>query len=182
MNALPVSQIDKQWSLFLDRDGVINRRIVDAYVRDPSEFVFLPRVPEAMALLRRTFGYVFLVTNQQGIGKGLMGVDDLERVHAYMESALDYPFDHIYFCPDLASSGSRFRKPETGMAEQARKDFPAVDFSKSVMVGDARSDMLFGEKAGMYTVFLPGTDAAYPQASLQCESLYDFASLIEENV
>ena len=83
MNALPVSQIDKQWSLFLDRDGVINRRIVDAYVRDPSEFVFLPRVPEAMALLRRIFGYVFLVTNQQGIGKGLMGVDDLERVHAY---------------------------------------------------------------------------------------------------
>ncbi len=180
MNVLPISQIDTRWSLFLDRDGVINRRIVDAYVRHPSEFELLPQVKEAMRLLRQTFGFIFLVTNQQGIGKGLMSTADLEEVHAYMETELDFPFDRIYFCPDLASSGSRFRKPETGMAEQARKDFPAVDFSKSVMVGDARSDMLFGEKAGMYTVFLPGTDASYPQASLQCASLYDFAQQIEK--
>ena len=178
MNALPVSQIDKQWSLFLDRDGVINRRIVDAYVRDPSEFVFLPRVPEAMALLRRTFGYVFLVTNQQGIGKGLMGVDDLERVHAYMESALDYPFDHIYFCPDLASSGSRFRKPETGMALQAQRDFPEVDFHRSVMVGDNITDMQFASNAHMRAVYItknnPVPDSVRDITDIHISSLSTF--------
>ena len=110
---LPISQIDSSWSLFLDRDGIINERIVDGYVQDPTQFVFIDRVREAVAILRSVFGRIFLVTNQQGIGKGIMTFQDLEMVHAYMEQELDFPFDRIYFCADLASSGSRFRKPET---------------------------------------------------------------------
>lgn len=177
---LPIGEIDRSWSLFLDRDGVINERIVDGYVRNPAEFVILPDVREAMAHLRRRFGRIFLVTNQQGIGKGLMGVRDLEQVHGYMEAELEFPFDRIYFCPELAAANSPFRKPEIGMALQAQRDFPDVDFSRSVMVGDSVSDMLFGEKAGMYTVFIPGAAASWPDADLQCESLYDFAQRLEK--
>lgn len=172
---LPVSEIDKSWSLFLDRDGIINERIVDGYVRSIPEFVILPQVREAMLHLRQVFGRIFLVTNQQGIGKGLMTAEDVEQVHGYMEAELEFPFDRIYFCGALASEGSHMRKPDIGMAEQARADFPDVDFSRSIMVGDALSDMQFGENAGMYTVFIPGAAPAYPQASLQCSSLYDFA-------
>ena len=178
-NSLPFSQIDKSWSLFLDRDGIINERIVDGYVTNITEFVILPKVREAMAILRQTFGRVFLVSNQQGIGKGIMTAKDVEQVHGYMEAELDFPFDRIYYCGALASEGSPMRKPEIGMADQARVDFPNVDFSRSVMVGDARTDMQFGERAGMYTVFIPGAADAYPEASLQCADLYDFAKKIE---
>lgn len=177
---LVVSQIDKTWSLFLDRDGIINERIVDGYVKSITEFVILPKVREAMLVLRQTFGHIFLVSNQQGIGKGLMSAVDVEQVHGYMEAELEFPFDRIYYCGALASEGSRMRKPETGMAEQARVDFPEVDFSRSVMVGDALTDMQFGEKAGMYTAFIPGAAAAYPQASLQCTDLYDFAMKVKK--
>ena len=181
MGKLPVSQIDKTWSLFLDRDGIINERIVDGYVTGITEFVILPQVREAMVLLRQTFGRVFLVSNQQGIGKGIMTAEDVEQVHGYMEAELDFPFDRIYYCGALASEGSSMRKPETGMAKQARADFPDVDFSRSVMVGDAVTDMQFGERAGMYTVFIPGAAAACPQASLQCTDLYDFACKVRDN-
>lgn len=180
MGKLPVSQIDKNWSLFLDRDGIINERIVDGYVKNITEFVFLPQVREAMALLRQAFGRVFLVSNQQGIGKGIMTAADVEQIHGYMEAELEFPFDRIYYCGALASEGSPMRKPETGMAEQARADFPDVDFSRSVMVGDALTDMQFGEKAGMYTVFIPGATEAYPQAFLQCTDLYDFACMVRD--
>ena len=176
---LPIGEIDSSWSLFLDRDGIINERIVDGYVQNPVQFVLLPKVKEAMARLRRRFGHIFLVTNQQGVGKGVMSEWDLAQVHGYMEAELEFPFDHIYYCTALASANSPFRKPETGMAEQARRDFPSVDFSRSVMVGDAVSDMLFGERAGMYTVFIPGAAEAWPDAAMQCSSLYDFASRLE---
>ncbi|MBO7624047.1 MAG: HAD-IIIA family hydrolase [Bacteroidales bacterium] len=176
---LPIGEIDRNWSLFLDRDGIINVRIVDGYVQDPAQFVLLPQVKEAVRLLRRRFGHLFLVTNQQGVGKGLMSEADLLRVHGHMEAELGFPFDRIYYCTALAAANSRFRKPETGMAEQARKDFPSVDFSRSVMVGDAASDMLFGERAGMYTVFIPGAAEAWPDAAMQCASLYDFACRLE---
>ena len=177
---LPISSIDRSWSLFLDRDGIINERIIDGYVQNPAQFVLLPYVREAFVELRQRFGHIFLVTNQQGIGKGLMSEQDLEQVHGYMEAELEFPFDRIYFCPELASANSPFRKPEIGMALQAQRDFPDVDFSRSVMVGDAVSDMLFGEKAGMFTVFIPGAAASWPDAGMQCESLYDFAQRLKK--
>ena len=177
---LPISSIDRSWSLFLDRDGIINERIIDGYVQNPAQFVLLPYVREAFVELRQRFGHIFLVTNQQGIGKGLMSEQDLEQVHGYMEAELEFPFDRIYYCAELASANSPFRKPEIGMALQAQRDFPDVDFSRSVMVGDAVSDMLFGEKAGMFTVFIPGAAEAWPDAGMQCESLYDFAQRLKK--
>ena len=76
--------IDKNWSLFLDRDGVINLRPENDYVKTPGEFIFIENVPQAMILLNKIFKYSFVVTNQQGIGKGLMTVTDLELIHKTM--------------------------------------------------------------------------------------------------
>lgn len=177
MNSSWLSEIDKKWALFLDRDGVINVRLPGDYVKTKEQFVLLPGVVEAMRVFRQKFGYIFLVTNQQGIGKQLMTESDLQTVHKYMNRLLDNPFDKIYHCSELAASQSSFRKPEIGMALQAKAEFPAVDFSKSIMIGDAVTDMQFGEKAGMKTVFIRENDKSYSHANYECDSLYEFSKI-----
>jgi len=148
-------------TLFLDRDGVINRRLPGAYVREWPEFEFLPGVPEAIARLRAHFDRVVVVTNQQGIGKGLMSEEDLNKVHRQMRAALEKAGGHIdavYFCPDLASKPGNCRKPAPAMGHWARRDFPDIDFDRSVMVGDSLSDMVFGKELGMFTVLITTKD------------------------
>jgi histidinol-phosphate phosphatase family protein len=148
---------DKNWSLFLDRDGVINKRIINDYVRSPNEFIFLPGVLDAMRIISKIFKFVFVVTNQQGIGKGIMSEKDLKKVHDFMQDTIGKNggrIDRIYFSPHLERENHQSRKPNPGMALQAQKDYPEVDFSKSIMVGDMEKDMEFGRKLGMLTVFI----------------------------
>ena len=109
-------------TLFLDRDGVLNERIVDGYVTGPEDFQFLPGVMLAMRLLRSQFDHIILLSNQQGIGKGLFTMEDLQKVHRYMQAALEEqgtPLDAIYVCPHLAAEHCGCRKPETGMVQMA---------------------------------------------------------------
>lgn len=149
-------QIDKSWALFLDRDGVINQKLEDDYVRDYEDFVFMPNVQTVLKPLHSRFGWTFVVTNQQGIGKGLMTENDLLRLHWQMQAELytsQIEFMKIYHCPDLAAKNSPNRKPEIGMALQAKADFPSVNLQKSVIIGDSLSDMEFGKKAAMKTIF-----------------------------
>jgi D-glycero-alpha-D-manno-heptose 1-phosphate guanylyltransferase len=147
----------KEWTLFLDRDGVLNKRIVDDYVKDPGEFEWIPGVLEALKILSEFFGKIIIVSNQQGIGKGQMTENDLEIIHSKMLNEInqhDGRVDAIYFAPQLKSENSAYRKPGIGMALQAKADFPGIDFSKSVMAGDSENDLQFGRKAGMITVFI----------------------------
>lgn len=149
--------INKDWTLFLDRDGVINVHIVDEYVTKWDEFSFLPGVLDSLKILSEKFGRTIIISNQQGISKGIFTNEDLEIVHSKM---LDEIFsaggriDKIYYCSDLHDSNSVNRKPETGMGLQAKIDFPEIDFEKSIMVGDTASDIEFGNSLKMKTVFL----------------------------
>jgi histidinol-phosphate phosphatase family protein len=155
--------INKDWTLFLDRDGVINVRLVDDYVKSPEAFEFIPGVPKAISDLSKIFSTIVVVTNQQGIGKGLMNVADLELIHKKMVNevvALGGRIDGIYFCPFLASENSILRKPAIGMAQLAKRDFTHIDFDKSIMVGDSKSDMVFGRNAGMKNVFVSDNELA----------------------
>lgn len=145
------------WTLFLDRDGVINIKLPGAYVRSWEQFTFVPGATDALAKLAKKFNRIIIVTNQQGIGKGIMTQQELAAVHENMMGeifAAGGRIDKIYHCPDLAGSGSICRKPETGMALIARAEFPDIAFSKSVMVGDSLSDMEFGRRCGMCTVYI----------------------------
>lgn len=138
--------------LFLDRDGILNKHLLGDYVRNWSMWEWLPGVLEAMPLLAKRFRRIFIVTNQQGVGKGLMTQADLDDVHRHMLSdikAAGGRIDKVYVCTDLESTHSPNRKPEIGMALQAQRDFPEVDFHRSVMVGDSKSDELFAQKSGM---------------------------------
>jgi len=148
---------NKEWTLFLDRDGVINERLVGDYVKTPGEFVFIKGVPEAIARLSEVFGRIFVVTNQQGIGKGLMTEEDLRIIHEIMIRGIEDAggfITKIYYCPELKKHNSPFRKPNTGMAKEAKKDFPELDFSKAIMIGDSPVDMEFGKRMGMRNVFI----------------------------
>ena len=149
--------ISKSWTLFVDRDGVINKNRVGDYVKNYDEFEFIAGVKEAFVELNNHFGRIIVVTNQQGIGKGLYTESDVEGIHLSM--MLDIMLagghiDRIFFAPQLASENSEMRKPNIGMARLAKEEFPDIDFTKSLMIGDAISDMQFGRTAGMKTVFV----------------------------
>lgn len=155
MSLLP--PVNKEWTLFLDRDGVINKKLENDYVKHLDELEMLPGALEAIANFNEAFGRVFIVTNQQGIGKGLMSHEDLALVHREIINrlnALDGTIDAIYYAPQLAAENSEMRKPEIGMALLAQHEFPEVDFSKAIMVGDSISDMEFGKKAGMFNIYI----------------------------
>lgn len=172
--------ITQAWTLFLDRDGVINERPMNDYVRTRDGFHFLPGAIKAIHILSSIFSRVILVTNQQGVAKGLMQEKDLEQVHAYMLKEInraDGRIDKIYCCTQLASEKGNCRKPGITMANQAKLDFPEIDFRKSIMVGDTESDILFGKNAGMFTVLISGTEQNH-QADACYDSLLAFAKSI----
>jgi len=149
--------IDQQWTLFLDRDGIVNERIVNDYVRQEGQFIFKEDFLETIPVFRANFGKIIIVTNQQGVGKGLMNEEELFSVHKYLLDTLeskDITVEAIYYCPHLQGSGCHCRKPETGMAQQAQKDFPNINLTKSLMIGDSLSDILFGKRCGMLTALV----------------------------
>lgn len=173
--------IDKSWTLFLDRDGVINKKLENDYVKHWIEFEFLQGVHEALKNLNSVFGKIVIVTNQQGIGKGLYRVEDLELIHKNMLYEIDYlggRIDKVYFSPYLNSEKHPTRKPGIGMAHQAKKDFPEIDFSKSVIVGDSMSDMEFGRAAGMKTVLISEENKTDSKVDFHYTSLLEFSKAL----
>ena len=172
---------DSSWTLFLDRDGVINKRLIGDYVKTIAEFELIDGVAEAIAKASGIFGKIVVVTNQQGIGKGIMTARNLSDIHAYCLQMINEAggrIDGFYFAPELANAGSALRKPDTGMALQAKAEFPEIDFSKSVMVGDSVSDMQFGKNLGMKTVFVETGTTTYEDADLTVHSLSEAIKLI----
>lgn len=172
--------INKDWTLFLDRDGVINVRIIDGYVTKIEEFEFLPNVIEALKIFKEKFKYIIVATNQQGVGKGIMKFEDVETVHQFMVQQVAEnggKIDKVYFCPQLKSVPDNYRKPSPKMAFFAKNDFPDIDLSKSIMIGDMNSDVEFGKNAGMKTIFI-GDNELNLTPDDRFETLYDFAKII----
>ena len=142
-------------TLFLDRDGVINKKLEQRYVTNFDEFVFVKNSDVAIRKLRKIFKRILVVTNQQGIGKGIMTEDDLYLLHLRMQRELNIDFDlidKIYFCPCLEGDDCNCRKPKTGMLENAKLDFPEIKIEDSFLVGDSDSDILAGKKFGLTTI------------------------------
>lgn len=172
--------INEDWTLFLDRDGVINVRIIDGYVTQTDEFEFMPHVLDAFKIFKEKFKRIIIVTNQQGVGKGIMTCKDVDSVHDYMIKEIENhggKIDKVYFCPQLKSVADNYRKPSPKMAYFAKDDFPEIDFSKSIMIGDMNSDIEFGKNAGMRTVFI-GDNELTLNPDDRFDSLYDFAKSI----
>ncbi len=172
--------INDEWCLFLDRDGVINVRLIDDYVKKIDEFVFLPNVIEAFQIFNKKFKHIIVVTNQQGIGKGLMTNEDVVSIHDYMVQNIECQggrVDNVYFCPDLKSVPNNYRKPSPKMAFLAKEDFHDIDLSKSIMIGDMNSDIEFGKNAGMKTILI-GNENVKLVPDDKFNTLYDFAKIL----
>lgn len=177
-----LKNIDNSWTLFLDRDGVINKRIVGGYVSEYDEFVFLNDVLESIKFFTGFFNRIIIVTNQQGIGKGLMTEEDLLLVHSQMIEEISDAggnVDNVYHCPQLNNLPNNYRKPSPEMATMAVNDFPDIDLTKSIMVGDSISDILFGINAGMKTVMIGEGDFVDITPDVVVAKLPDFMNLMK---
>ena len=181
---LDLSTIDKSWTLFLDRDGVINEDKIGSYIFNADEFVFMKGAPGLFKKISEKFGRIIVVTNQRGIGRGLMSEDDLTAIHKKMVTEVTTAggkIDGIYFAPSI-NNNDPMRKPNPGMALKAKEDFPAINFSTSIIVGNKHSDMLFGRNAGMYTIFLATTNPEipfpHPDIDLRYDLLQDFVKAL----
>lgn len=181
---LDLSRIDKSWTLFLDRDGVINDERLGEYVLHWRGFVFSEGVLQALKLLGEKFGRIIIITNQRGVGKGLMTLEDMHHIHQEMQrevKAVGVHLDAIYYCTEKDET-CFYRKPNPGMAVQAYRDFKDIDPAKSIMVGNKPSDMQFGRAAGMYTVFVTTTNPQepfpHPNVDLRFSNLLAFAQAL----
>ena len=162
--------------VFLDRDGVLNRKLPEgAYVSDWAQFEWLPGAVEAIARMNRAGLTVIVVSNQRGIALGGVSVEQLELIHGQMRSHLARQgarLDAIYHCPHDQGE-CNCRKPDTGLFEQARKDFPEVNADNSVVIGDSLSDIQAGRKLGMRTIFIEGEPDRQKAGAQEAASLAD---------
>lgn len=166
---------DKSWTLFLDRDGVVNVENVGSYITEWSEFEFCDGVLYSLKELSEIFGRIVVVTNQRGVGRGIMSREALKEINVNMTQEIRTSggrLDRIYACTAVEDTDHN-RKPNTGMALQAREDFPEIDFRHSVMVGNSLSDMEFGKRLAMHTVFLTTKHAPYELPNDLIDEQYD---------
>lgn len=143
--------------VFLDRDGVINKRMAEGeYVTNINDFELLPTVGEAVVLLNRNGYKIYVISNQAGIGKGLMTDGDLSEIHRYMERQLEKygaEIAGIYYCPHKADDYCTCRKPKPGMFHQAAL-VHGIDLSRAVFIGDDPRDEEAGRAAGCRTILM----------------------------
>ena len=153
-------------ALFLDRDGVLNED--RGYVHRWEDFCWIPGAREAVAAFNARNWWVFVVTNQSGVGRGYYPEADVLALHARMEADLAATgaridaFYHCPFHPEALEDRYRHpdppdRKPNPGMLLRAMADWP-VDAARSVMVGDKAIDLEAGQRAGVRSLLFPGGD------------------------
>ena len=180
-----LSQFDTKWSLFLDRDGVINDEVEGDYVRNWESFRFLEGSLNSFPIFAQLFAHIFIVTNQKGVGKGLMSEEDLIKINEGIETCVINEggfINRIYYCTSTEND-SECRKPNTGMALQAKNDFPNTNFSRSIMIGNTLSDMQFGKSLGMTTIFIaskkPTPEQPHPLIDLYSPDLITVAKVLQ---
>ena len=136
---------------FLDRDGTINAKAPEGeYVTSPAGFHYLPRAEDAIRLLAGAGWRVVVVTNQRGIALGRMTAGAVDEINRRL---LELPVAAVYVCPHEKGTCD-CRKPGTGLFLQAQRDFPEIEFARSVVIGDAPSDMAAGEALGCRTILV----------------------------
>ena len=159
-----MSKVSRTTSVFLDRDGVLNKDI--GYVYKPSQIDWIPGAKEAVALLKNQGYLVFVVTNQSGIARGLYTEDEVEYLHAWMNeellksggSSID-DFRYSPYHPDYETYANfkNWRKPSPGMILDLIKKWP-VDKLQSFLIGDRQSDIKAAEAANIKGFLFNGGD------------------------
>jgi D-glycero-D-manno-heptose 1,7-bisphosphate phosphatase len=137
-------------AVFLDRDGVINENVDGDYVRSWEGLRLLPGALEAIAALTRAGYPIVIVTNQQGVGKGLMAAPEVDEIHRRLVGQIEAAGGRVAavrYCPHLEADGCECRKPKPGLLTGAAEEL-GLDLARSVFVGDAVSDVQAAHAAG----------------------------------
>ncbi len=154
-----LSALPQLRTVFLDRDGVINRKLPEGeYCSSLDRFQLLPGVLPAIARLKSAGLRVIVITNQRGVALGKYTSATVRDIHAHLQAqltALGAPVDAFYFCPHDKNSCD-CRKPLPGMFHQALAAFPDITPASSLMVGDSFSDIDFGHRLNIPTIFIEG--------------------------
>ncbi len=173
-------------TVFLDRDGVINKDSAE-YIKHPSEFEFIPKSPEAVALLTQNGFDVIVISNQSMIGRNLASKETLDAVFEKMKTGVEAAggrITDIFYCPHTPEENCSCRKPKPGLILQAEKKW-LIDLTRSFMVGDSAKDIACARAAGCAKTLLVKTGngpAAYQELiknqmapDYYAEDLYDAA-------
>lgn len=142
-------------AVFCDRDGTLNED-ADGYISAPERLVLFPGVTGALRDLAQAGYALVVVSNQSGVGRGIMSLRDLERVNERFVELLEADgvrLDGLYFCPHAPEEGCECRKPRPGMLQRAAREL-GIDLARSWMVGDKVDDVLAGRAAGCRAVLI----------------------------
>ena len=157
-----VARLNKKYArpaIFLDRDGTINEEV--NLLNKPEQLKLIEGAAEAIRLINKSDYLAIIVTNQPVIARNLCSIEELEYIHASLETMLGREHAYvnaIYYCPHHPDKGypeerpeykidCECRKPKPGMLFQAAKDWN-IDLSKSYMIGDSDRDLKVGQNAG----------------------------------
>jgi histidinol-phosphate phosphatase family protein len=141
-------------AIFFDRDGTL---IVDkVYLNDPDAIEYLPNVFEALRALRDAGFQFFIATNQSGVPRGHVTIENLNEIHRRMRAEFaKHGVDLVdfYYAPYLTDHDHMYRKPNPGMLLQAALEYN-IDLGESWMIGDRMTDVEAGRRAGTRTIWL----------------------------
>ena len=152
--------IKKNKAIFLDRDGVINKNR-DDYVKSTKELEIFSNIGKEILKLKMKGFLIIVITNQSVINRKIITIRELEEIHSTIQKFLmksKTSIDKFYFCPHRPDENCDCRKPKPGLILQAINEF-SIDVSKSWMVGDSKTDIQAGEKAGCKTILLKKNDS-----------------------
>jgi D-glycero-D-manno-heptose 1,7-bisphosphate phosphatase len=147
--------------IFLDRDGVINRRISDGYITTWEQFEFLPQVLDALRLLTECGYRLIVVSNQACVGKGLMSGEALAEITLRFVDEVTKNggnIERVYYCPHQDQDGCECRKPKPGLLLQAQRERPLV-FPDTYLVGDSQRDLMAARHVGCPAILVGASEA-----------------------
>jgi histidinol-phosphate phosphatase family protein len=142
--------------ILLDRDGVINRRIVDGYVTSWDRFVFLPRALDGLRLLADHGYAALIVSNQAAAGKGLMNPAELDAItHRFLGEVQKEGgrIEGVYYCLHRPEDGCDCRKPKPGLLRRAQEEH-GFSFKETFLLGDAESDLVAANSVGCPAIMI----------------------------
>ena len=153
-------------AIFLDRDGVLIENKSD-YVREWTQAQIFPEAIHALSLPAIRNYKIVIVTNQSAVGRGLISLDTANDINRRLVDLIHQrggQVDGVYMCPHKPEDGCSCRKPKPGLLLQAAKKL-SINLQRSWMIGDAWSDVLAGQSAGVRRAILLKTGRGKAQLS-----------------
>ncbi|PWK77732.1 D-glycero-D-manno-heptose 1,7-bisphosphate phosphatase [Mucilaginibacter oryzae] len=147
-----LSQYNKKDTLFLDRDGVINKKIDHSYVLELDQIEIIPGIKDLLLLSKKHFQHIVVVTNQRCVGRGLLSMQKLEIINNQINLLTGSMIDHFFVCPHLDEDNCDCRKPKNGLFLQAKNNYN-IDFENSWMIGDSETDIIPAKNLGIKTFY-----------------------------